>query len=153
MQANELPEPPALESNEISLILEKRTEGDEAKGFVPAYSFGVYLKEGRKRIGHINLRIGDTEHVMQFAGHIGFAINEEHQGNSYAAKACLALKNFAASFYESVIITCNPDNIASKRTLEKIGAEFIEEIQIPEDNHVRITHGETHKRRYRWKIR
>jgi tagatose 1,6-diphosphate aldolase len=30
-------------------------------------------------------------------------------------------------------ITCNPDNTASRRTLDRLGAEFVEIVSVPDD--------------------
>ncbi len=43
-----------------------------------------------------------------------------------------------------VIITCNPDNIASRKTCEYAGGELLEVVDLPEDNDMR-ERGETRK--------
>ena len=42
-------------------------------------------------------------------------------------------------------ITCSPDNLASRKTLEYLQGEFIGVIELPEDNDMRRTEGATHK--------
>jgi predicted acetyltransferase len=150
---SDLPNPPRLQSEELKLILEKTTSANPQKGYVPAYSFGIQKVADQERVGHMNLRIGSTDHVIMYAGHIGFGIDENHRGNSYAFKACVILKDLAISFYDSVILTCNPHNIASIKTIEKLGAKFIEEVEIPVGNPIRDIRGETHKRRYEWTLK
>jgi len=100
-------------------------------------------------VGHINFRVGDTEHVRICAGHIGFEITETFRGHGYALQACRAIAPFVRSIYRSVTITCDPDNPASRRTIERLGAEFIDEVVVRssdprEEPTLRI------KRRYRW---
>jgi tagatose 1,6-diphosphate aldolase len=100
--------------------------------------------------GHINFRVGHTEHVRVSAGHIGFEITEPFRGRGYARQACQAIAPFVRSIYEWVTITCDPENPASRRTIEKLGAQFVDEVVVPvEDPHYQ--RGSRMKRRYQWK--
>ena len=100
-------------------------------------------------VGHINFRVGSTEHVRVCAGHIGFEIREQFPGHGYAFQACRAIAPFVRSVYDSVTITCDPDNQASRRTIERLGASFTDEVPVPEhDPHYQ--RGSRSKRRYRW---
>jgi tagatose 1,6-diphosphate aldolase len=48
-----------------------------------------------------------------------------------------------------VTITCDPDNLASIRTIERLGASFADEVPVPpHDPH--FQRGSRSKRRYRW---
>ena len=42
-------------------------------------------------------------------------------------------------------ITCNPDNLASRKTCEYLQGEFLGVVELPEDNDMRINDGETQK--------
>jgi predicted acetyltransferase len=46
-----------------------------------------------------------------------------------------------------VWITCNPENVASRRTCQRLGARLIDVVQVPKDHPFR-TRGETAKCRY-----
>jgi len=60
-----------------------------------------------------------------------------------------AASPFVHSFYEAVIITCDPDNHASRRTIERLGARFMDEVPVsPDDPHYQ--RGSRSKRRYTW---
>jgi tagatose 1,6-diphosphate aldolase len=126
-----LPMPPdALSFGDVSLRLECVAPGDPSRDFVPYYHFRILTADGTD-VGHINFRVGDTEHVRFFAGHIGFAVLEKHRGNGYALQACQAIAPLVRSIYERAIITCDPDNAASIRTIEKLGATFIDVVPTP----------------------
>ncbi len=144
-----LPVPPeSLSSGEVVLRLGQIVPGDPSREFVPYFHFRIFSPEGSD-VGHINFRIGDTEHIRVCAGHIGFGIAEPFRGRSYALQACHAIAPFVRSVYEAVTITCDPDNFASKRTIEKLGAEFVGEVAVPShDPHYQ--RGSRTKRRYRW---
>jgi len=144
-----LPVPPeTLSWGDVSLRFERIVAGEPAKGFVPFYHFRI-VTVGGPDVGHINLRIGDTEHVRVCAGHIGFEIVERFRGHGYAFQACRALAPFVRSMYDAVIITCDPDNQASRRTIERLGARFMDEVAVPPDD-PHYQGGSRRKRRYTW---
>jgi hypothetical protein len=125
-----LPLPPAgLTSGDVSLAFVKIVPGDDAKGFAPAYHFRILV--GNHDAGHINFRVGESEHVRICAGHIGFEVSEAFRGHGYALQACQALAPFVRIVYPTVILTCDPENTASRRTIEKLSANFIDETRVP----------------------
>lgn len=144
-----LPVPPgALSYDGICLRFIKVVPGEPSRGLVPYYHFRIL--GGDLDVGHINFRVGDTEHVLLCAGHIGFEIVEAHRGQGYALRACRAIGPFVATIYHAVTITCDPNNHASRRTIERLGACFIDEVAVPpHDPHYQ--RGSRWKRRYRWK--
>ena len=104
-----------LTDGEIDVILNEKYGGDDSKGFSPEYKFKILLHNSSEIIGHINLRIGNTEKILKYIGHIGYGINDQYRGNKFAAKACSLIKQVAKeNGLDSVIITCNPNNYASK---------------------------------------
>jgi predicted acetyltransferase len=124
--------------------------GEPSRGFVPYYHFHILTADGLD-VGHINFRVGDTEHVRICAGHIGFEIAEAFRGRGYVLQACRAMAPFVRSIYQTVTITCDPDNLASRRTIESLDAQFIDEIAVPvHDPHYQ--RGSRTKRRYRWTL-
>lgn len=132
-----------LKNDEIQLKLEKTVEGNVEKDWVPAYHFAICNKEGTK-MGVCDLRIGHND-KLYYGGNIGYRIEEEYRGNHYAGKACLLLFELAKMHHLNyVIITCNPDNVASRKTCEYAGGELLELVELPEDNDMR-ERGETSK--------
>jgi tagatose 1,6-diphosphate aldolase len=144
----ELPPPPQeLAFGEVTLRFQTIVPADPSRGLVPYYHFRILLRDGTE-VGHINFRIGQTRHIRISAGHIGYHIAEPFRGRAYALAACRAIAPFVRSVYPRVIITCDPDNHASRRTIEKLGARFIEEIEVPPDDPAR--QGGRRKKRYEW---
>ena len=144
-----LPEAPnSLTHGEVSLVFDRMTDGDETRGFVPGYHFKIFNNKAVE-VGHLNFRIGDTAHVKYAAGHIGYEVAENFRGHGYAADACFALAPWIAQISPEVLITVDPSNTPSIRTIERIGASFIDEVDVPEgDPH--FLRGSFRKRRYRW---
>lgn len=100
-------------------------------------------------MGVCDLRIGYNQRVY-YGGNIGYRIKEEYRGHHYAAKACLLLFKLAKEHgMKYLIITCNPDNYPSRKTCEYIGCRLVEIVELPADNDMRLTDGETEKCIYR----
>ena len=142
--------PLSVVSNNMTLRFTEITPGDIEKGFVPGYHFRILYGADRIDVGHVNVRIGDTPHVTLCAGHIGFFIEERYRGNGFAYQGCMALSGFVSRVLGEAIITVDPDNIASRRTIEKLGADFLDEVLVPPcDPH--YARGSRIKRRYLWR--
>jgi len=132
-----------LKNDEIQLILEKTVEGNAEKDWVPAYHFAICNDRGIK-MGVCDLRIGHNE-KLYYGGNIGYRIDAEYRGKHYAGKACLLLFELARKHnLEYLIITCNPDNIASRKTCEYAGGKLLEVVELPADSDMR-ERGETQK--------
>jgi tagatose 1,6-diphosphate aldolase len=146
-----LPTPPHnLAFGRVRLRFVRIVPGDESRGLVPAYHFRIVNGEGAD-VGHINFRVGDTDHVRVCAGHIGFEVLQDFRGRGYALEACRALAPFVRSIYSVVTITANPDNSASIHTIEKLGATFFDEAPVPPHDPA-FSAGARRKRRYQWSL-
>ena len=145
----EFQDPGRLIDGDLELVLVEKCPGDSTVGHVPAYRFRMTLAGRDEEIGSIELRVGNTEHIVTYAGHIGYRVDPEHQGRRYAARACKLLLPLARQAgFKTLWITCNPDNIASRRTCEIIGAELVEIVDLPEDTDM-YQEGKRQKCRYR----
>lgn len=142
------PAPDTFEFSDVTVRFAKVTDGDSSKGFVPGYHFRI-LDAAMADVGHINVRVGESEHVRLAAGHIGFEIKEPYRGHRYAMKACLAVSPWLSGLGARFLITVDPDNIPSLRTIERIGAVFVDEVEVPK-NDPHFARGSRRKRRYEW---
>jgi len=145
-----LPIPPNdLAFGKVRLRFDRILPGEPERDFVPYYHFRIVTVDGID-VGHINFRVGETEHVRLCAGHVGFEIAPATRGHGYALQACHAIAPFVRDVSGAVIITCDPDNTASKRTIERLNATFVDEIDVPpHDPHYQ--RGSRRKLRYTWK--
>jgi len=117
---------------------------------VPTYQFRMVHLETQGELGSIRLRVGSTPHVELYAGHVGYSVHPSHRGHRYAARALRLLLPLARELIlDPLWITCDPDNVASRRTLERAGAEFIEIIDVPENC---IIHQSGHPRKCRYRL-
>ena len=73
----------------------------------------------------------------------------EHRGRRYAARGVRLLLPLAARHgIDPLWITCNPENLASRRTCELAGAELVEVVDLPPGEEM-YQAGERQKCRYR----
>lgn len=143
-----LPPPPmALHEGEVALGFTKIVY-PATRGLSPYYHFRILA--GTKDVGHINLRVGESDHVRFVVGHVGYGIKQRHRGHRYALLACRALAPFARTVTPEVVLTCDPENHASRRTIERlVESDVAEEVSVPRhDPHYRS--GARKKLRYRW---
>ena len=144
--------PGQLIDDDLTLVLVNKYPGDCDKGLVPAYGFEMRNTGTDEQVGTIDLRIGNLYDLVMYSGHIGFTVLKEYRGHRYAARACKLLFPLARSHgIEMLWITCNPDNIASRRTCERAGGEYVETIDLPKDTNA-YKKGERQKRRYKFEL-
>lgn len=118
-----------ISDSEITLRISQKYPGDDE--LLPFYYFDVFV--GDIAVGKISIRIGSNYHSY-YNGHIGYEIDKEYQGNNYSYKACkLVLQVAKAHGMDELILTCDESNIASYKTIEKLGAELIETVKPPKD--------------------
>ncbi|GKX66428.1 GNAT family N-acetyltransferase [Inconstantimicrobium mannanitabidum] len=138
-----------LTDGEIDLKIEEKAPSNEEKDYVPAYKYKITLHNSEDNIGTIDIRIGYNENLY-YGGHIGYRIEENYRGHSYASKACKIIKDVAiAHGMNTLIITCNPDNFQSRKTCEKVGLKLKEIVDLPPYNEM-YENGERQKCIYEW---
>jgi tagatose 1,6-diphosphate aldolase len=136
-----------LIDGELELHCTDRRPADQSRNLVPVYLFDIRV--AGTRVGSIQLRVGNTRELELYGGHFGYAVDPGHRGHAYAARACRLLLPLARRHGLTTLwITCNPDNIASRRTCERLGAELVEIISLPPDNDMHVR-GDREKCRYR----
>lgn len=116
-------------------------------GWKPYYIYEIVVEQ--MTVGTIVLREGTNEE-RYFDGHIGYSIDEEFRGHHYSQEACLLLFDIAREKgFQELIITCSPDNIASRKIIESLPFIFLEEKAIPKELRKNFEANEKIKRIYK----
>lgn len=137
-----------LRDQELRLELERLRYDTIHK--VPSYDFRMVHAATVEGMGSIRLRVGSTPHVEMYAGHIGYEVDEAHRGHRYASRSVRLLMPLARLHgLPCLWITCDPENVASGRCLEIVGAEFIEIVNVPPDC---VIHKSGHPRKCRYRL-
>ena len=104
---------------------------EEVQDFGEMHDFIITLHGKRREIGRCSARRGETE-AMYYFGHIGYHIDPPWQGHHYALAACRLLVPLMRSWgLQSCVITCDPDNIPSRRTCEHLHAALERTVPVP----------------------
>ena len=98
---------------------------DGAKEFAQKHSgeeaecFALILKADERLIGHMIFHPWFGPQTYE----VGWVVNPAYQGNGYATEAAYALLKYGFETLQAhrVIATCQPENPASYRVMEKIG--------------------------------
>lgn len=118
-----------LSDGEITLRISQKYKGDDE--LLPFYYYDIII--GDSIVGKISIRIGNNYHSY-YNGNIGYEIDKEYRGNNYSYKACkLVFQVAKAHGMNELILTCDESNVASYKTIEKLGAELIETEKPPKD--------------------
>jgi len=132
-----------------------RQPADPSRGFVPQYHFWMrlhdkFLRRAPLRIaGGISLRIGYTDPIEMYYGHMGYHVYPPARGHHYAERACRLLFPLCRRHgLRTLWITCNPDNHASRRTCERLGMRLVNTVPVPEGDAL-YARGDREKCRYR----
>lgn len=120
-----------LTDGEIDLVAREREPANPEKGYVPQYHFWITLRGSPARIGALRFRVGTAEQLF-FPGHLGYEVDLPHQGKHFAEKAChLVAPLVQAHGLRTVVLTCRPDNGASRRTIERLGGRLLGQFEVP----------------------
>jgi len=93
------------------------------RAYVPATE--LWMAEGEEFLGRISLRHELNELLFTWGGHIGYAVRPSARGRGLAAAALLDMLEVCREHgIDPVLITCDVDNIASQRTIEKAGGQY-----------------------------
>lgn len=126
------------------------------KGFVPQTTFWMLVND--KVIGTIRVRHYLNDFLRTMGGHIGYYVKPSARGNGYAKQALeLALPELAKLGEDKALITVNPENHASIKTVLSCGGVYTEtftndtgdkfnhywvdlsKIELPKDTNIYVT--------------
>lgn len=135
----------------MKLIRHEYVNENLPKGWKPYYIFLIVVDE--IEVGKIVLREG-TRIERYYDGHIGYTVDLKYQGHHYAYQATKLLEKEAVQLgFNELIITCSPDNIASKKTILKLKAKYLETVFISQELRKNFTADELEKEVYLIKLR
>jgi predicted acetyltransferase len=145
---NKLLAPGELKDGELVLALADLAPHPVHK--VPTYFFRIVHFGSGEELGLINLRARSSSHVELYAGHVGYSVHPTHRGHKYAARSLRLLTPLAGKLgLNPLWITCDPDNIASRRTCELAGAQFVQIVDVPQNC---IIHRSGHEQKCRYRL-
>ena len=134
----------------LNLRLNRIYRRDASPWNAPACRFDIV--SGGRTAGTLSLRLGDSDFLVRYAGHVGFRVDPRFRGRRLAQQATRLVLPFAASLGQvDIWMTCDPGNAPSRRTIEALGATYVDTLPIP-PHHDGYAKGAGRKRRYRLRL-
>ena len=103
------------------------------RDFGEMHDYIITLHGQRQEIGRCSARRGESA-PMYYFGHVGYHIDPPWRGHHYAARAVTLLRGLMGRWgLRSCVITCDPDNMPSRRTCELLGAVPERTVDVPRE--------------------
>jgi predicted acetyltransferase len=117
---------PRIASNFESFLLQERKHQRPytiKPGFVPYTTF--WLIDGDEYIGQLSIRHQMNDLMLKIAGNIGYQIRPDKRGRGYGKIILqLGLSKAREMGITRALVTCDENNIASKKVIEYNGGKF-----------------------------
>ena len=94
------------------------------EGWVPDIQLVAFSRDGQA-VGFLNLRLRLSDYLLEVGGHIGYSIRPSQRRKGLAKLQLeLGLAEARKQGLERVLITCDEDNEASRRTILSAGGVY-----------------------------
>jgi len=128
-------DPGELVDGDLELVLVRNVPADPVKGYVPGYEFEMRCRPGGACVGNIRFRVGDADTVLKYPCHVGYDVKPEFRGHRYASRSLLLILPFARRHgLTRLWISCDPENVASRKTCELADAKLCDISDVPKDH-------------------
>ncbi len=123
-----------LANTEIRLVPKSRDEPNPENGYAPRYGFSIIHIKDNRDIGVVYLAIHPESSRRQYlSGHLSYGVDPAYKGHYYAAQGCMLMKEVALGHgLWRLFIGSGSDNIASRKTILKLGARPITADDVPD---------------------
>lgn len=119
----ELEDPAAFAHYADWLAGQKEPDAPRPEGIVACTE--LWMVVAGTYVGAIGLRHELTELLLTWGGHIGYSVRPSARRRGYATRALAMMLPVAADLgIDPVLVTCDVDNEASRRTIERNGGVY-----------------------------
>jgi predicted acetyltransferase len=125
---------------------------DPARGYVPSYHFEIARPAVPGAVGKLPLRLRSVTATpsLRTSGHVGYEVDEAPRGPRFVLRTGRLMEPIPpAHDLPTLIVTCDPDNEASRRTIERLGARLLGRFPVPPDR-LMYRDGRREIPRYKW---
>lgn len=98
------------------------------EGWVPASTYWGVCDESIVGLCHLRHKLNDF--LENYGGHIGYSVRPSHRNKGYGTQMLrLALEKAKNLGIENILVTCDEDNLASARVIEKNGGKLADVVK------------------------
>lgn len=124
--ADEWPEPAGFARYVGWLLLLRRENAPKPDGWVTATTY--WWVEGEEYLGRLNIRHRLTPDLLEWGGHIGYDVRRSARRRGHAtAMLAAGLTRAAEVGIDRALVTCDVDNVGSRRVIELNGGVYEDE--------------------------
>ncbi|WP_312978569.1 GNAT family N-acetyltransferase [Corynebacterium sp.] len=113
----------------LDSVMRQHEEADLAAGWLPADFLLAEIRgdndwedEGPIIVGRVSIRYGLTENLLNYDGHLGYAVAPEFRRQGHATEILRqSLTLLASRGIHRVLVTCDEDNVGSATVIEANG--------------------------------
>lgn len=141
---------------DLELVLREISGASSPDQTLSNCAFKMIHRPSGAEAGTLNLRVGYTQNVTQYRGNIGYIVFEAYRGQHYSSRSCSLLVPLLKKIQFSPIwFTCNIDNIPSRKSIERVGALYVDTTVVPDYyKFIQFYPSEARKKlRFRWDVR
>jgi predicted acetyltransferase len=108
----------------VRLLLEQRDpDAARPRAYVPFTE--LWMTDGDEYLGRISLRHELNALLHEWGGHIGYVVRPSARRQGHASAALRTMLEICGDRgIDPVLITCDVDNEASRRTIEGVGGDY-----------------------------
>ncbi|QQE12809.1 GNAT family N-acetyltransferase [Planctomycetota bacterium] len=117
----------------VAASLAARSQHDNLPEDITPHSIFWLVNQSDQMLGHVALRHELNEALTIFGGHIGYSVHPDHRNKGYATYMVKQMIPLAMCMnITRLLISCDVDNIASNKVIQKCGGILENTLTIPD---------------------
>lgn len=116
-------------------------KNNDISPYVTASVFLCIREKDNKLIGFIDIRHDLNDYLENYGGHVGYSIAKDERKKGYGKEQLRLAKEEAKKIgMNKLLITCDKDNLGSKKIIESAGGILTKEVLNPNNGEVYLHH-------------